>query len=248
MKAVLLVGGLGTRLRSAVPSLPKALASVGDKPFLEFLVSQLVNQGICELVFCTGYLAEQIRDTFQDGKALGATIEYSHESSPMGTAGALKLAQDYLQGESEFVAINGDSLLEIDFAEFIACHREHGGPATMATVHVDDSSRYGTVQVGPDQRIERFLEKTGKSLPGLVNAGVYVFNTSTLDMIPQRPSSLELDIFPLFMEQGFYAVEQGGVFIDIGTPNDYAHAQRMYERLSATAAQRYASNSAANTL
>src|SRR5271156_325483 len=115
MKAVLLVGGLGMRLRSAVPSLPKPLASVGDKPFLELLVRQLGKQGIRHLVMCTGYMAEQIESVFRDGNDLGGTIEYSRETVPLGTAGALKLAQHHVQHESEFLVLNGDSFVEIDF-------------------------------------------------------------------------------------------------------------------------------------
>jgi NDP-sugar pyrophosphorylase family protein len=232
MKAVLLVGGLGTRLRSAVPSLPKTLASVGDKPFLELLVRQLGSQELRELVMCTGYLAEQIQEVFQDGSDFGATIEYSKETVPLGTAGALKLAQRYVQNESEFLVINGDTFLEIDFNEFIVSHRKHGSLATMAVVPVENSSRYGTVQVGADGRILGFLEKTGQNTPGIINAGVYVFTNAALTLIPQGPVSLEHDVFPLLIEQGFYAIEQRGMFIDIGTPDDYERAKKMSDRLA----------------
>jgi NDP-sugar pyrophosphorylase family protein len=233
MKTVLLVGGLGTRLRSAVPSLPKTLASVGDKPFLELLVRQLGGQELRELVMCTGYLAEQIQEVFQDGSDFGAAIEYSKESVPLGTAGALKLAQRYVQNESEFLVINGDTFLEIDFNEFIFSHRKHGGLATMAVVPVDNSSRYGTVKVGSDGRILGFLEKTGQNAPGIINAGVYVFSNAALALIPHGPVSLERDVFPLLMDQGFYAIEQRGMFIDIGTPDDYERAKKMSDRLAA---------------
>jgi NDP-sugar pyrophosphorylase family protein len=238
MKAVLLVGGLGTRLRSAVPSLPKTLASVGDRPFLELLVRQLGSQEIRELVMCTGYLAEQIQEVFQDGSDFGATIEYSQEIVPLGTAGALKLAQRYVQNESEFLVINGDTFLEIDFNEFIVSHRKHGSVATMSVVPVENSSRYGTVQVGADGRILGFLEKTGQNAPGIINAGVYVFSNAALALIPQGPVSLERDVFPLLMEQGFYAVEQRGMFIDIGTPDDYARARKMSDRIADAACYR----------
>src|SRR5271154_4149601 len=144
MKAVLLVGGLGTRLRSAVPSLPKALASVGNRPFLELLVRQLGRQGIRQLVMCTGYLSEQIEEAFLDGSDLGVTIEYSKEQVPLGTAGALKLARRYVEYESEFIVLNGDSFLEIDFDKLISFHRKHGSLATMSVVPVQSASRYGT--------------------------------------------------------------------------------------------------------
>jgi NDP-sugar pyrophosphorylase family protein len=247
MKAVLLAGGLGTRLRSAVPSLPKTLASVGDRPFLELLVRQLGNQEIRELVMCTGYLAEQIQEVFQDGSEFGATIEYSKETVPLGTAGALKLAQRYVQNESEFLVINGDTFLEIDFSEFIVSHRKHGSVATMAVVPVENSSRYGTVQVGAEGRILGFLEKTGQNAPGIINAGVYVFSSAALALIPQGPVSLEHDVFPLLVEQGFYAIEQRGMFIDIGTPDDYARAKKMSDRLAEIAFHRHGSVPSAAT-
>jgi NDP-sugar pyrophosphorylase family protein len=241
MKTVLLVGGLGTRLRSAVPTLPKTLASVGDRPFLELLVRQLGSQELRELVMCTGYLAEQIQEVFQDGSDFGATIEYSKETVPLGTAGALKLAQRYVQNESEFLVINGDTFLEIDFNEFIVSHRKHGSLATMAVVPVENASRYGTVQVGADGRIVGCLEKTGLTAPGVINAGVYVFSNAALALIPQGQVSLERDVFPLLMEKGFYAIEQRGMFIDIGTPDDYARAKKMSDRLADAAFRKHGS-------
>jgi NDP-sugar pyrophosphorylase family protein len=238
-KAILLVGGLGTRLRSAVPSLPKAMASVGDRPFLELLVRQLGAQGIRRLVMCTGYLAEQIEDEFQDGSDLGGTIEYSRESVPLGTAGALKLAQRYVQQESEFLVLNGDSFLETDFNELIDFHRKHGGLATIAVVPVQNASRYGTVQVGADSRVLGFAEKTGSSAPGIINAGVYVFGSALLAQIPEGPASLEREIIPRLLGQGVYALQRQGLFIDIGTPDDYARAREMCDRLAQAASDKH---------
>lgn len=231
MKAVLLVGGLGTRLRSVVPSLPKALASVGDRPFLEVLIRQLGAQGIHQLVMCTGYLAERIEEVFQDGSALGVHIEYSKEASPLGTGGALKFAQSFVQQESEFLVLNGDSFLEINFNELISFHRKYRSSATIAVVPVQNASRYGTVQVGVDGRVLGFAEKAGTNSPGIVNAGVYVFAGTVLAQIPEGPASLEKDVFPLLLPQGVHALEQQGVFIDIGTPDDYERAKRMFDHL-----------------
>lgn len=232
MKAVLLVGGLGTRLRSAVSSLPKALASVGDRPFLELLVRQLARQGISQLVMCTGYLAEQIEETLGDGSGLGVEIKYSKESVPLGTAGALKLAQSHVQHESEFLVLNGDSFLQIDFVELISFHQNHGGLATIAVVPVQNASRYGTVQVEADDRVIGFAEKTGDNVPGIINAGVYVFGSAIFAQIPKGPASLERDVFPNLLGQGVYAFEQRRLFIDIGTPDDYGRAKEMYDRLA----------------
>jgi D-glycero-alpha-D-manno-heptose 1-phosphate guanylyltransferase len=235
MKTVLLVGGLGTRLRAAVPSLPKALASVGNRPFLELLIRQLARQGFYKLVMCTGYRAEQIEETFGDGGNFGVAIEYSRETTPMGTAGALKLAHSYLQHEREFLVLNGDSFLEIDLNEFIGFHRRHNGVVTLAAVPVQNASRYGTVQVEAGSRVVGFIEKTGQEAPGTINAGVYVFGSAVFRHIPDGPASLEGNVFPRLLEEGVYAVEQQGMFIDIGTPDDYLRANDMAGALAVAA-------------
>ena len=230
-KAALLVGGLGTRLRTVIPSMPKPLAPVGNRPFLELLVRQLVGQGIRRLIMCTGYLAEQIEGEFGDGSDLGATIEYSREPHPLGTAGALKFAQGFLQGAPEFLVMNGDSFLELDLCEFMGFHHTHGGLATLAVVRVENAGRYGTVRTDSSNRVTEFVEKTGDASPGLINAGVYVFSPAVLERIPAGPVSLERDVFPQLLDQGVYAARQQGVFIDIGTPADYTHAQNLFDRL-----------------
>lgn len=229
--AVLLVGGMGTRLRSLLPSTPKPMASVGEKSFLELLVDQLRSQGVSRLVMCTGYLADQIEREFGDGNNWGVAIEYSRELVPMGTAGAVKLAQRHLGNTSDFLVMNGDSFLEVDCRELIRFHREHGGVATMAVVKVENASRYGTVSIDRDSRVTGFFEKTQSNAPGMINAGVYVFDRSVLECIPEGPASLEKDVFPQLLGQGIYALNSAGMFIDIGTPEDYARAQRLYPKL-----------------
>jgi len=229
--ALLLVGGKGTRLRSVVSSVPKPLASVGDQPFLELLVRQLRHQGIRRLVMCSGYLADQIEGKFGDGRAWDMKIEYSREQHPLGTAGALKLAQRHLQGDSDFLVMNGDSFLEMDFSPLIRLRRERNGLASMAVVPVSDAGRYGTVQVDADDRVIGFTEKTGTNAGGTINAGLYVFHRGIFEHIPEGPVSLERDVFPRVLDRGVYALEQRGMFVDIGTPEDYASAQALYGRL-----------------
>lgn len=235
---MLLVGGMGTRLRAVLPSVPKPLASVGDRPFLELLVRQLRRQGIRRLVLCTGHLAGQIEDEFGDGRGLDVEILYSKESQPMGTAGAVRLARHCLQSAADFLVMNGDSFMELDFGELIGFHRKHGGLVSMAVQRVQDASRYGTVQADPDGRVVAFAEKTGDDAPGLVNAGVYVFNQAVLDHIPETAASLEREIFPRLLPLGVYALEQHGMFIDIGTPEDYARAQATCDLLRGAAFER----------
>ncbi len=229
--ALLLVGGLGTRLRSVVPSAPKPLASVGKKSFLELLVRQLKHQGIRRVILCTGYLADQVENEFGDGRALDLEISYSKELEPLGTAGAVKLAQPQLGSASEFLVMNGDSFLEINLASLLQFHRDHRALVSLAVVKVEDSSRYGTVQVDRSQKVIGFVEKAGSNGPGLVNAGVYVFSPEVLQSIPQGRSSLEKDVFPCLLGKGVYAQEHSGMFIDIGTPEDYARAQQLCDRL-----------------
>ena len=235
VKAVLLVGGMGTRLRSVVSSKPKPLASVGSSSFLELLIRHLCYQGIRRLVMCTGYLADQIESEFGEGRAGDVVIEYSKEPHPLGTAGAVKLAQRYLQDAPDFLVMNGDSFLEIDFRQLIQFHRAHGGLVSMAVLRVQNATRYGTVKVDAGGRVVGFAEKTGGDSPGLINAGVYVFNRRVFEHIPDGPASLERDVFPHLFDHGMYALERHGMFIDIGTPEDYARAQRLCDRLNEVA-------------
>jgi len=230
-KAVLLVGGRGTRLRSVLPSTPKPLAAVGNRSFLELLVRQLRSQGIHHVVMCTGYLAEQIESEFGSGHDLDVTIEYSKELYPLGTAGAVKLAKRYLHDVSAFLVLNGDSFLEIDFRHLIRFHQAHGGLASIAVSRVKNASRYGTVHVDADMRVLGFFEKMGQQCSGIINAGVYVFSHAVFDYIPDTPSSLEKNVLPQLLKLGVYALEQRGMFIDIGTPEDYASAQDLCGRL-----------------
>jgi D-glycero-alpha-D-manno-heptose 1-phosphate guanylyltransferase len=229
--AVMLVGGLGTRLQSVLPSTPKPLARVGKMPFLELLVRQLRSQGIRRIVMCTGHLASQIEQEFGDGSKWDVAIDYSRESQPLGTAGAVKLAEGYLKHASNFLVMNGDSFLELDLRQFIQFHREHGGLVSMAVRKVPDTARYGTVHTNANHRVVGFSEKTGATVPGIINGGVYVFNRAVLDQVPQSPASFEKDVFPRVLEQGVYALEQYGMFIDIGTPEDYARAQTLCQSL-----------------
>jgi mannose-1-phosphate guanylyltransferase len=236
-KAILLVGGLGTRLRSVLPSTPKTLASLGNKSFLELLIRQLRHQGIRRLVLCTGYLADQIEKQFGDGQAWDVEIEYSIEPNPLGTAGALKLAQRYIGGDCDFLVMNGDSFVEVNFDNLLQAHRTHGGLANMAVVEVNNAGRYGTVKVDDAGRVSAFFEKTSDDKPGLINAGVYVFNRAVLRYIPEGPASLERAVFPQILDEGVYALKQNGIFIDIGTPEDYARAQKLCDRLDEVASR-----------
>jgi NDP-sugar pyrophosphorylase family protein len=200
-------------------------------PFLELLVLQLRSQGVRRMVMCTGHLAEQIEEEFGDGHKWNVAIEYSKEPRPLGTAGAVKFAERHLPQGSDFLVMNGDSFLELDFRQFIRFHREHGGLISMAVRGVPDAARYGTVRMDTNHRVVGFMEKTGIQAPGIINGGVYVFNRAILDHIPHGPASFEKDVFPRVLELGVYTLEQHGMFIDIGTPEDYARAQALSDDL-----------------
>jgi NDP-sugar pyrophosphorylase family protein len=230
-KAVLLVGGKGTRLQSILPATPKPLARVGKVPFLQLLVLQLRSQGIRRMVMCTGHLADQVEEEFGDGHQWDVAIEYSKEVSPLGTGGAVKLAERSVARDSDFLVLNGDSFLEMDLRQFLCFHREHGGMISMAVRQVPDAARYGTVELDVRNRVVGFREKSGKQLPGIINGGVYAFSHGILEQIPEGPVSLEQEIFPRLLERGVYAQEQNGMFIDIGTPEDYARAQALCDKL-----------------
>jgi len=222
---------MGTRLRSVVGGTPKPLAAVGERPFLELLVGQLRHQGIRKLVFCAGYLAGEIEREFGDGGRWGVAIEYSKEPSALGTAGAVKLAEPLLRDTPDFLVMNGDSFMQMDLRQLIEFHRRCRGIASMAVVQMKNEKRYGTVQFAPDGRVSGFAEKGAGASSGFINAGVYVFDRRIFGHIPPGPASLEHDVFPKILNHGLFAAEQHGVFIDIGTPEDYMRAQALREKL-----------------
>lgn len=218
-----------------LPGKPKPLAPLGEISFLELLVRQLRSQGLRNLVMCTGFEAGQIHREFGDGRKWDVTINYSEETRPLGTAGAIKLAERFLSQSPNFVVMNGDSFLELELRRLIRFHRERAGLVTIAVRRVPDAARYGTVHIDEQNRVTRFSEKMGIVEPGTINGGVYVFNREFLRHIPDGPSSLEKDVLPGFANQGIFALEQNGMFIDIGTPEDYARAQALYQSLSQAA-------------
>ena len=225
MQAVILAGGLGMRLREVVAERPKAMAAVAGKPFLAYLIEQLRAQGLSDVVLCVGHLGDQIRDHFGDGSRWGVSIRYAVEQELLGTAGALKNAEPFIDGT--FLVLNGDSYLDDDLRQVVAFHeRRRTIPqmvGTVATVTVDDAAAYGALELGPRLRIAGFAEK-GASGWGWINAGVYALEPQVLEVIPAgRPVSLERETFPRLLEQGYYlyACPMEGFFVDIGTPQGY---------------------------
>ncbi len=229
--AAILAGGKGTRLQSAVSDRPKALAEIGGRPFLAWLLDRLAAAGIVDVALCTGYRAEQIENAF-GASYQGLRLIYSRETQPLGTGGALRLAAPKIPSDPVLV-INGDSAVDADLAELVAWHRAHGAAGTLLLAHVDDARRYGRVRLDDTGRVLEFAEKSEREEPGWINAGVYVLGRDLLDSIsPHREVSLEREVFPAWIGRGLFGHRGQGRFIDIGTPESYAAAAEFFSRSS----------------
>jgi NDP-sugar pyrophosphorylase family protein len=224
--AVVLAGGLGTRLRATVSDRPKALAEVRGRPFLSYLLDRLCAAGVGEIVISIGYRGADVRAAF--GTAYGGRpLRYAEESSPLGTAGALRALRPDLDTDPVLV-LNGDSCCDVDLAELWRWHATRGANATLCLVHVPDTRRFGRVAVNEHGGIEGFVEKGDVREAGWINAGVYVLSQSVLSVIPPgRPVSLEREILPAWIGRGLYGMRVAGRFIDIGTAEAYRAAQAL---------------------
>lgn len=228
MIAAVLAGGRGTRLQSVVADRPKVLAEVNGRPFLEYILRKLEQAGIAEAALCTGFMAEAVENCF--GKSFRSLrLAYSREETPLGTGGALRAALPLFRNEKVLV-LNGDSFFNADIAGFADWFAGTPGKAAMLLARVDDLSRYGAVSVDAGGRVVAFHEKTGKAVPGLINAGIYLFRTGVLNAIPEgRFYSLEKELFPELAASGqLYGLQAAGEFIDIGTPESYCMAQTFF--------------------
>ncbi len=225
MKAFILVGGLGTRLRKIGITQPKPMILINDHPFLEYLMLSLKQSGIREIVLCVGYGAEVVQNYFGAGHKLGIQIYYSKEENPLGTGGAIKNAQAF--ADEENLILNGDSFLELDYQQFIAFHREKNALATIATISIPETQDYGNIQVDDNEKILSFAEKVSGN-KGLINGGIYLFQKKALDYIPANQSvSIEKEVFPALVSTGqCFAFMINGYFLDIGTPDRLERANK----------------------
>jgi histidinol-phosphate phosphatase family protein len=222
ISAVILAGGLGKRLRPVLPDRPKALAPIGARVFLSYLLDQIAEAGMPKAVLCTGFLGEQVGAALGD-RYRGLRLLYSREPEPLGTAGALRLALPLLESDPVLV-LNGDSFCRLDISAFYACHLARRAKATIALVQVPDVSRFGAVNFSDDGCIRGFGEKS-KQGAGWINAGIYLLSRKLLEAIPAgRAVSLERQVFPAWVGKGLYGYPGGQSFIDIGTPDSYREA------------------------
>jgi NDP-sugar pyrophosphorylase family protein len=223
LTAVVLAGGLGTRLRSVVSDRPKVLAEVHGRPFLCYLLDTLVTAGIARVVICTGYRGEMVRQAF-GSRYRSLSLYYSQEETPLGTGGALRASLSCTDAGT-ILALNGDSLCRTDLAEFAGFHAQHQAAISLLLAQIDDTSRYGRVEVDAEGRVVQFVEKTGRLGPGWINAGIYLIERRVVESIaPNANISLERTVLPNWLARGLYGHRGGRELLDIGTPESYASA------------------------
>jgi len=230
VKAVIIAGGFGTRLRPLSCTRPKHLFPIGGRPLLDWTLERLAKGGADEVVFAVNYLSQAFIKRYGES-AYGMKIHYSQEEKPLGTGGCVKNAEKIIGHDEPFLLLNGDILSNIDYAKLTIAHVKNDATATMTLHKVDDPSRYGVAEVTEKNRIKRFVEKPepGKASSNLINAGVYVLSPKIFDYIPNgRRVSIEREVFPvLARENKLFGYEYNGLWIDIGEPSDYLRGNRL---------------------
>ena len=223
---IVLAGGLGTRLREIVPDIPKPLAPIGGKPFLDILLDGLDGKHwVGKVILAVSYMADRFIEIYRGGKVHSYPILFSEEQEPLGTGGAVRLALP-ITGTPEVLVLNGDSFVEVDWDAFIAGHKGSGLAMTMVLKYVEDAGRFGRVILDGRGRIIQFEEKRPDVPAGLVNAGVYLFHRHLFDGVTAGEAiSLERDLMPGFLQKGVGGFVTRGKFIDIGLPDSYRMAQ-----------------------
>ncbi|HNX44923.1 MAG TPA: nucleotidyltransferase family protein [Bacteroidales bacterium] len=221
---IVLAGGLGTRLQDAVPGVPKCMATLAGKPFLEYLLNYLQNNRLQRVILSLGYLADVVKEHFGDRYGTLA-LEYSIEDEPLGTGGAVKRALPLAATESVFV-LNGDTFFDVDLPEMLHQHNLSKALVTIALHEAQNAGRYGVVAINSDGRITSFSEKQPGVGRGLINGGIYLVEKDYLSEHPLTGTfSLEKDLFQQECHSTMiYGYHSNGYFIDIGIPDDYRRA------------------------
>lgn len=230
MQAILLAGGLGTRLRSVVNDRPKPMALIGDKPFMEYVVHELSRYGIDEIIFAVGYKGSMVEEYFGDGSRFGVKVSYAYEEELLGTAGAIKNAGRFVT-EDTFFVLNADTFYQMDYGRLLRVKAENRLEMALVLREVPDISRYGAA-VLDGAMLAGFNEKTAEKRPGTINGGVYLMNRELLSEIPEGKISLENEMIPKWMAEGkrLGGFVNDGYFIDIGIPEDYFKFQADVEK------------------
>lgn len=230
MRAVVMAGGEGTRLRPMTANQPKPLLPVVNRPILEHVLRLLRRHGFTETVVTVQFLASLVRNYFADGAELGMQLEYATEEAPLGTAGSVRNAADALRGGEPFLVISGDALTDIDLTDLVRFHRKTDALVTVALKAVPDPLEFGIVITGDDGQIERFLEKPswGQVFSDTVNTGIYVMSPEVFESVPAgRSLDWAADVFPALLEQGapLFGYVADGYWEDVGTIESYVKAQ-----------------------
>lgn len=228
MKALILAGGFGTRLRSLTCTRPKQLLPLAESTLIGYIISQLTKSGINEVILATGYNTEQLRSGLENSANSEVTLHFSVEPHPLGTAGAIKHAEPYLQDVERFLVLNGDIVSDMAYNHMLQYHQEHQAVATIALYRVEDPSRYGVVDITTNGQIHQFVEKPPprQAPSNLINAGCYVLDSTILEQIPpDREVSIEYDVFPQLCQSApVYGWEHHGIWVDTGTPASFLEA------------------------
>ena len=230
MKAVVLVGGEGTRLRPLTLETPKPLLPIANQPFLERQLTWMARHGVDEVVLSLGYLPDAFAAHLPGDEFQGVKLRYAVEPEPLGTAGAIRFAADAAGVDERFVVCNGDVLTSLDLGALVAFHDARGAAATIHLVRVADPSAFGVVPTFDDGEVKAFVEKPppGQAPTDWINAGTYVLERSVLDRIPPGiNTSIERETFPRMLDKRgqLYAMRSDGYWLDIGTPDKYLAAQ-----------------------
>ena len=230
MEAIILAGGLGTRLQKVVNDKPKSMALINDKPFLEYLLNFLTGQDIRKVILSIGYKREMILNYFKD-RYKHLPIFYAIEEEPLGTGGGIVNAMEQVEEECAFV-LNGDSMFRIDMHAMLQFHLKIKADLTMALRYLDDTSRFGTVKIDQTKKVTGFNEKKQDACPGYINGGVYLINKGfLLSGSFGKQFSIEKDCFEkCYKEAGIFGYPSKGYFLDIGIPEDYMTAQDEFKR------------------
>jgi D-glycero-alpha-D-manno-heptose 1-phosphate guanylyltransferase len=231
MEAIVLAGGLGTRLRGVIDDVPKPMAPVQGRPFLAFVLDQLADSGFHTAILATGYRHDAIRAHFADDYH-GLALVYSVEGEPLGTGGAIRLACGHVHARDVFV-LNGDTYLELDYRAMLDAHVRAAAQLSLAVCEVPDVARYGALDVS--EGIVRGFREKGQSGPGPINGGTYVLGAALRDRLPVRAAfSFEQDLLvPDVRTIQPLAFPATGLFIDIGIPEDYAKAEQLFYQRTA---------------
>lgn len=233
MKAIILVGGMGTRLRPLTLTVPKPLVDFANKPFILHQIEALKATGVTEVVLAINYQAEVMLNFLRNIEdEVGVKISCSQETEPLGTGGPLALARNKLVSETRepFFVLNSDVICEFPLKDLIAFHKLHGGEASMMVAKVEDPSKYGVVLMDKKTgKVEKFIEKPKTFVGDKINAGIYIFNPSVLDQMELKPTLLENEVFPKMAGEGkLYAMALSGFWMDIDQPKDYIRGQSLY--------------------